>query len=138
MTYLLDTNVASEPIRARPHPSVIERLKVHGDECAIGSSTWHELRFGVLRLPPSRPRETLERYLEEVVRVAYPILPYDEACAEWHARERARLEKRGRPVAWVDGTIAAIAAVNGAVLVTSNVRDFRVFRGVRVVDWSRP
>ena len=137
MKYLLDTNIVSEPIKARPHVNVVERLRIYGEECAIGSPVWHELRFGVLRLTSSRRRQTLERYLEEVVRAAYPILPYDDACAEWHARERARLERAGRPTAWVDGAIAAIAAVSGAVLVTSNVRDFRAFRGVRIVDWSR-
>jgi tRNA(fMet)-specific endonuclease VapC len=134
--YLLDTSIVSEPVKKRPNPRVIKRLREHGDQCAIAASVWHELRFGVLRLPKSRRRETLERYLDEVVRVAFPVLPYDEAAAEWHARERARLERAGRPTPWVDGEIAATAAVAGAVLVTENVRHFKLFRGLTVRNWA--
>lgn len=64
-----------------------------------------------------------------------PILPYDEAAADWHARERARLVAAGRTPPLLDGQIAAVAAVNDLVLVTSNVRDFRGFDGLRIEDW---
>lgn len=137
MKYLLDTSVVSEPVKPRPNMRVLARLREHGDECVIAASVWHELRYGVLRLPPSKRREALERYLDEVVRAAYPILPYDEAAADWHARERARLERVGNPPPWVDGEIAATAAVAGALFVTANPRDFRRFRGVRVRDWAK-
>jgi tRNA(fMet)-specific endonuclease VapC len=62
------------------------------------------------------------------------VLPYDEHAASWHARERARLTKRGKPPSFVDGQIAAVAAVNGLTLVTRNVRDFVAF-AVRVESW---
>jgi tRNA(fMet)-specific endonuclease VapC len=42
---------------------------------------------------------------------------------------------RGRVPPFVDGQIAAIAAVNGLTLVTRNVRDFRRFAGLPVVNW---
>ncbi len=98
---------------------------------------WHELCYGVARLPVSRKRRAIETYLEEVVRTALPILPYDEASAAWHARERARLGKRGRPPSAADGQIAAIAHVHELVLVTANVRDFRRFEGLSIQDWTR-
>jgi tRNA(fMet)-specific endonuclease VapC len=88
-------------------------------------------------LPPSEKRRAIDAYLEEVVRRALPILPYDEEAAAWHARERARLERRGRLPAAADGQIAAIAHVNELILVTANVRDFRRFSGLRVEDWAR-
>jgi tRNA(fMet)-specific endonuclease VapC len=66
-----------------------------------------------------------------------PILPYDEEAASWHARERARLARRGRPPSAADGQIAAIARVNELVLVTANSRDFRRFEGLSLEDWSR-
>jgi predicted nucleic acid-binding protein len=34
--------------------------------------------------------------------------------------------------------IAAIAAVNDLVLVTANPRGFRLFRGLRLEDWTKP
>jgi tRNA(fMet)-specific endonuclease VapC len=71
------------------------------------------------------------------VRRSLPILPYDEEAAAWHARERARLAKRGLPPSATDGQIAAIARVNDLVLVTANPKDFRRFQGLKVEDWSR-
>lgn len=66
---------------------------------------------------------------------ALPILPYDAAAAEWHADERVRLEKAGTPRPFIDGQVAAIARVNGLVLVTANVKDFRFFDALTVEDW---
>lgn len=104
---------------------------------ATCSIVWHELWFGALRLGASKKRRAIEAYLEEAVRSALPILPYDEEAASWHASERVRLGKRGRPPAAADGQIAAIARVNELVVVTANVKDFRRFRGLEVEDWSR-
>jgi tRNA(fMet)-specific endonuclease VapC len=50
--------------------------------------------------------------------------------------ERARLTQSGRTPSYVDGEIASIAAVNGLVLVTKNVRDFRHFQNLAIEDWS--
>lgn len=127
----------SEPVTLRPRPQVVQRLRARGDECAIGAPVWHELRFGMLRLPTSKRRTQLERYLEDVIRPVFPILSYNDAAADWHASERARLEAKGRVTAWVDGQIAAIAAVAGLVLVTANPRHFAAFDGLVVEDWTR-
>jgi tRNA(fMet)-specific endonuclease VapC len=64
-----------------------------------------------------------------------PILAYDAAAAEWHARERARLAAMGNPRPFVDGQIAAIARVGELVLVTANVADFALFTELTVEDW---
>jgi hypothetical protein len=64
------------------------------------------------------------------------ILPYTPSAAEWHATERARLEGIGRPPAFVDGQIAAIAAVEGLVLVTRDTGDFAGFRDLRTESGS--
>jgi tRNA(fMet)-specific endonuclease VapC len=96
---------------------------------------WHELLFGCARLPSSRRRSALESYLEESVRATVPILPYDEAAAAWHARERARLASLGRSAPFTDGQIAAIAAVHKLVLVTANRAYFDGFLDLEIEDW---
>jgi tRNA(fMet)-specific endonuclease VapC len=116
----------------------MRRLGAHEGELATCAIVWHELVYGASRLPRGRKRSAIEAYLDEAVRVALPILPYDEASAGWHARERARLSRGGRPPSGADGQIAAIAAVNELVLVTSNLRDFRRFQGLLLEDWRRP
>jgi tRNA(fMet)-specific endonuclease VapC len=87
------------------------------------------------RLPRSRRRAAIERYLEGVVLATMPILDYDSVAAEWHARERARLVAQGETPPFVDGQIAAIAHAHDLTLVTFNVVDFKRFDGIRVVTW---
>lgn len=135
LKYLLDTNVVSEPLRPKPRHGIVRRLSRHEEEIAIPSVVWHELRYGVERLPPSRRREVIARYLDEVVLTAMPILDYDRAAAEWHATERARLAARGATPPFADGQIAAIAHVNELTLVTFNDADFRQFQGLRILSW---
>ena len=135
LKYLLDTNVVSEPLRPKPRQGVLRRLQRHEEEIAIPSVVWHELRFGMERLPPSHRRLAIERYLDEVVLTTMPILDYDRAAAEWHAGERARLVARGETPPFVDGQIAAIAAIHELILVTFNDSDFKRFQGVRVLSW---
>lgn len=137
MRFLLDTSIVSAPIAKVPNLDVLAQLQEHGPACAIPSPVWHELLFGCRRLPRGRRRNALEAYLEEVVHTTLPILPYDEAAATWHAGERARLAAAGQTAPFVDGQIAAVAAVHGLTLVTANTADFRKFRGVTLVDWSR-
>ena len=67
---------------------------------------------------------------------SFPVLDYDRAAADWHAAERARLVADGQTPPLTDGQIAAIAAVNDLVLVTSNIRDFQNFQGIRLESWA--
>ena len=136
LKFLLDTNVVSEPLRPNPTPTILRRLRRHEGETAIASVIWHELHFGCARMPRSRRKAAIERYLDEVVLASFPILDYGRTAAEWHAIERARLESTGKTPPFVDGQIAAIACVNDLVLVTANKADFRGFKGLRVQSWA--
>ncbi len=134
--YLLDTDILSEPVKARPNPKVMARLRRHRDESATASPVWHELWFGCARLPASSRRQALEQYLKEALSPTLVILPYDASAAAWHAGERARLEARGRTPPFVDGQIAAVARMRGLTLVTRNVEDYEHFEGLVVEDWG--
>jgi tRNA(fMet)-specific endonuclease VapC len=135
--YLLDTNVLSEPLRPRPDAEVLRRLAAHRGEVLTAAPVWHELVYGCQRLPPSRRRTLLERYLREVVEPTMRVLPYDRIAAARHGAERARLSALGWTPAFVDGQIAAIAQANALVLVTRNVRDFEHFEGLSSESWFR-
>jgi tRNA(fMet)-specific endonuclease VapC len=112
-------------------------LSEHDGDLATCSIVWHELRFGASRLPASRKRSAIEAYLEEAVRGALPILPYDGAAASWHANERTRLGKRGRPPSAADGQTASIARVNELVVVTANMKGYRRFEGLEIENWFK-
>jgi len=118
-----------------PDPGVIGKLEEHGGECAISAQVWHELRYGVGRMPRGKRRDVLAAFLRDVVYPTLPILPYDERAAEWLANERVRLEKAGKTIPAVDGEIAAVAATNGIPIVTANVADFSAFKGLAVQNW---
>ncbi len=136
LRYVLDTSIVSSPVSKKPDRGILRRLAQHGGQCAIAAPVWHELNFGLRRLPRGRRRTALDAYLQDVVRASFPILPYDEAAAAWHGEERARLEALGRPVPYVDAQIAAVAHAHQLVLVTVNTRDFAPFNNLTVENWA--
>lgn len=136
LKFLLDTTIVSAPIAKEPNRRVVRKLEQQGGHCAIAAPVWHELIYGASRLPAGKRRTALEEYLHGVVRSSFPVLAYDEAAAEWHGKERARLEDDGRTPPFVDGQIAAIASTHRLVLVTSNTKDFRAFADLETADWT--
>jgi len=134
LRYLLDTNTISEPARPSPNRRVLGRLHRHELAIAIAAPVWHELVFGLRRLPPSAKKTRIEGYLFGAL-VDLPILPYDAAAAEWHATERARLGAQGTTIPFLDGQIAAIASVHDCIVVTANVEHFEPFEGIRIENW---
>jgi len=135
-TFLLDTDVLSEQTRAKPNARLSGWLARHTAEgYAIASVTLGEVRYGIERHPHGRKRSALERWWRTTV-LRLPILAYDRDAAIWHARERARLDKLGTPRPFVDGQIAAVAAVNGLEVVTRNAADYEPF-DVVLTDWRR-
>ncbi len=137
LRFLLDTNVLSEPLRLKPNPQVAARIGEFLQAFAVPAPAWHELLFGVKRLPPSTRQELMALYLLRVLGPHVPILPYGKEAATWHATERARLTGIGKTPPYLDGQIAAIAKVNGLILVTANQADFSGFSGLEIEDWSR-
>ena len=135
MNYLLDTNVLSEPLKVRPDPGVMERLEQYQKDIVTATLVIHELYFGCYLLPPSRKKETIKTYIDEIVAVNIPLYAYNEDAAKWHARERARLQSAGLTPPFVDGQIAAIAHVNDFTLVTRNVGDFDLFSDIEIQNW---
>ncbi|WP_446011043.1 PIN domain-containing protein [Candidatus Electrothrix sp.] len=133
--YLLDTNILSEPLRPQPDSSVMKQLERHYHEVATAAVVWHELRFGCCRLPVSRKRHRIEQYLNEVVLPYLSLLPYDQAAADWHAEERARLSGIGLAPPFADGQIAAIAKTHNLIVVTANIADFEHFSDIIVENW---
>lgn len=135
MRYLLDTNILAETTKPQPNPAVLDRLNQFNQEIAIASITWHELWFGIERLPQSRKRQSLESYMDRLLTARLPILPYTAEAARWLASERSRLVALGLSPSYSDGQIASISHVNGLTLVTRNVSDFENFNELSLENW---
>jgi tRNA(fMet)-specific endonuclease VapC len=66
------------------------------------------------------------------------VLALDEPLAVTAGDLRAEWKKRGTPVGYGDGLIAATANARKLILVTRNVRHFDHVAGLRVENWFEP
>ena len=133
--YLLDTNIISEPFKLEPDLSVVTKLQEASTESMIASVSWHELLYGLYRMPSSRRKQQLETYLFQTIQPHFPIIPYDEVAAAWFAEQRAKLTTSGRTPSYADGQIAAIASINNLILVTRNTSDYQAFTKLKLENW---
>lgn len=132
--YLLDTNVVSERMKPRPDPGVVAWLDARKDELFLPSIALDELRYGVLRLPEGRRKEGFRRAVESLASdYADKVVPFDARAAWKSAEFRWAAHSMGFNPSIQDMMIAAIAAANGAVLATRNVKDFE-FLDVEVAN----
>lgn len=139
MSFLLDTNVLSEPVKERPNPGVLAWLsKVNEDQVFVSVVTITELRYGVERLAIGKRRERLDGWLRKdlISRFEGRILPVDLRIADACGGLMARSESRGRPMEARDAFIAATADVHGLTLVTRNTSDFELTQKVIVNPWT--
>ena len=135
LTYLLDSNILSEPTRANANPLVLNKLKQFGTRTCTASVVIHEMRFGVERLPEGKRKAALANYLNRLLVQPIAVLPYDNEAAIYHADERVRQAALGSSTLSADGQLAAIAAVNGLTLVTRNIADFKYFKQLQLENW---
>jgi len=135
INYLLDSNILSEPARLRPDEKVLQQLAEHDGDYATAAIVWHELAYGCELLTESKRKKQLQSYLAMLLANGLIILPFDQAAADWYAKERARLQRQGQTCAYADGEIAAIAATQNLILVTRNTQDFENFQNLALQNW---
>lgn len=126
--FLLDTNVISELIKARPEPKVV-RWVDSVDESLLFLSvlTLGEIEKGIAALAQTSRRRRLQAWLEAELRPRFAdrILPVDEGVARRWGRLAGEVEARaGGVLPVIDGLLAATALVHELVLVTRNSNDF--------------
>ena len=135
LKFILDTNVVSEPVKRSASLLVLDKLNAEDGAFAITSVVWHELLYGVFRMPEGLRREAIEDFLKRFVVGRTMILSYDALAAEWFAAERARLAILGISIPDADGMIAAVAATRDLTLVTRNMAHFEHFEGLAIENW---
>lgn len=132
MKYLVDANILSEPTKPAPHLRVVAWLRAHQAEIVVDPLILGELQFGILLLPKSKKRSTLERWLQDVVKKVH-CLTWDADTGLVWADLIARLRTKGKAMPIKDSLIAASAIRHDLTVATHNRPDFEK-AGVRIVD----
>ena len=127
--YLLDTNIISNATKRIPSETLLSWMAEQiDDDLFIASLTVAEIRRGLLEKPAGRKRDELEAWFSgpegPLALFAGHVLPFDEKAGLIWARLMADGTARGKPRSALDTMIAAIAEVNGCIVVTDNERDF--------------
>ncbi len=139
--YLLDTNCISEVVSAKPNTRVLEWLD-SADESTLFLSvlTVGEIRKGIAGLAPGRRRTQLESWLERELptRFAGRILTIDTAVADRWGVLAGEAKRKGKPLASIDGLLAATALEFDLTLVTRNGGDFAATRVSLLNLWPAP
>ncbi|HZS83803.1 MAG TPA: type II toxin-antitoxin system VapC family toxin [Stellaceae bacterium] len=140
MSFLLDTNLVSEWLKARPNPGVVAWLaEVDEDRVFLSVVSLAELRSGIERMADGARRQQLDAWLRDELPLRFEgrVLPIDEAVADAWGKVVARRPAAGQPIGAMDAFLAATAEVRALTLVTRNARDFALGRVAVVDPWRR-
>ncbi len=136
---ILDTNVISALMRARPEKAVLRWLDGQPPESIWTTAiTLYELRFGIEKLEDGPRREALRASLNHLLLQVLDgrYLNFDAAAAEETAVLAVEWRRRHRTVDFRDTQIAGIARARKATLATRNRRDF-ADAGIKLVNpWT--
>jgi tRNA(fMet)-specific endonuclease VapC len=125
-TVLLDTNIVSYLMKARPEAAAYRPL-LEGHTLAISFMTVAELYEGAYR---SNWGQNKIEHLASILK-NYVVVPFSiGACQNWAA---IRTERKHQPISVDDAWIAATARTLGCPLVTHNPNDFGGVSGLQII-----
>ena len=122
--YLLDTNIASELRRLRPHGAVLAWIEsIPSESMFLPAIAAGEIQIGIERTRKNDAEKAAElsEWLRLLLTTSKWIAPGPEVFRIWGQL----VEKR--PALVVDALIAATAMHHNMIVVTRNVRDFSNF-----------
>ena len=131
ITALLDTDTVVELLRG--DASILRRARSRpAKTLGISAVTLYELRVGVEK---SRDAAANRKLLADAL-APFEALPFDDPASQEAARVRAELERKGKGIGPYDTLIAGHALALGAILITSNTREFSRVRGLKLENWK--
>jgi hypothetical protein len=136
---IIDTNVVSELMRAKPHPAVLAWFAGHAaDTLFLTAVSEAELRTGAAILPTGQRRDRLVGAIDAMIDQDFAgrILPFDSPAARCYAEIAATRRTAGKPIMDADCQIAAIARACGGAIATRNVKDFEGCGSELIRPWD--
>ena len=142
LSWLLDTNVASELMRPRTDRRVARFLsRIANEQVGLAAISVWELLNGIGKLPPGRRRSALDARFRNVLdSYRDRVLPWTAADARTCARIMEEKRRLGESLdaQLPDAFLAAVAVRRGLTIVTRNTRDFRNTGARTVNPWKDP
>ena len=134
MSYLVDTNIYSEPVKPNPEPKVVEWLRSHERELYVSTVTIGEICRGIERLSEGKRKTQLRAWLQTLCDcMKGRVLSFNTSTAHVWGQLKAKWDKAGISVPSLDSQIAATAHRHGLTVVTRNTSDFDK-TGVKVLN----
>ncbi|MEK7676380.1 MAG: PIN domain-containing protein [Verrucomicrobiota bacterium] len=125
MSWLVDTDVLSEPLPSKPNLQVVQWLGANQSSLYTSAVTVAELRLGIAQLAPGRRQQQLQAWLENVLTTMQGrVLSCNVRAALVWGDFYAELIQTGRKMPFRDSFIAAIARRHHLTIVTRNTEDF--------------
>lgn len=125
MSWLLDTDVLSQPAKRGGDPRVIEWLGQEKERCYTSAVVIAQLAYWV-RSKEGRQREALQAWLKRLIEAMHGrIHGFNVSVAHVWAEQERLLEKAGQRMPVEDSYIAATARRHNLTIVTGNDKDFR-------------
>jgi len=134
VSYLVDTNVYSEPVKAKPDAKVVAWLRSNESELYVSTITIGEIRRGIERLPDGKRKTQLRAWLQNLCDcMKGRVLSFNTSTAHVWGQLKAQWDKAGLSVPSLDSQIAGIAQRHSLTVVTRNTSDFQK-TGVKVLN----
>lgn len=125
MSWLLDSDVLSQPAKKAGNPRVIAWLEKHQDQCYTSSIVIAQLAFWV-RSKRGKQRTALQKWLTDLIEAMHGrILGFNVSVAHVWAEQQHQLQTAGLLMPVEDSYIAAIARRHNLTIATGNVKDFQ-------------
>ncbi len=125
MSYLVDTNVFSEPMKPKPEAKVIAWLRDHESDLYVSTVSIGEMRRGIERLPAGRRKTQLRAWLVTLCDcMKGRVLSFNTSTAHVWGQLKAKWDAAGIAIPSLDSQIAATAHRHRLTVVTRNTTDF--------------
>ncbi|BET44163.1 MULTISPECIES: type II toxin-antitoxin system VapC family toxin [Enterobacteriaceae] len=117
--------------------AVLKRLEnavLRNHRIVVSAITYAEMRFGAVgRKASPRHAQLVDAFCARLD----AVLAWDRTAVDATTETRATLAAAGTPIGLNDTAIAGQAIAAGAVLVTSNTREFERVPGLVLEDWVK-
>jgi len=125
VSWLLDADVLSQPLKKNGHKGVVAWIEREQDDCYTSSVVVAQIAYWI-RTKQGVTRERLQAWFRQSIdALEGRILSFNIATAHVWADQKYLLEQAGKAMPLEDSYIAATARRHSLTIVTGNDKDFR-------------